>query len=835
MFSSDVFELLKPDIDSRIATAISNIKIPTGSSGSGLDAFAVQAVVDSSIAVHTADQNAHHAKQHALVGSDHTASGLGVGDTIVATGTTTFAWQKLGHSQLSGLTNDDHTQYVHNTVARTITAQHSFSPGSAAAPFVLGANAQGQLVTGLRADQLNKSVTAGNGLTGGGTLTASITITLGTPSDLTVSTTNGVTATSHTHFISSSSNPGVASSLLKTDAAGDLILQHLSLDGTGVIIATNNVDLEAEFGRAIVGDVGHANYAGFAARNYATAAGYALLQNNTSGYTYVNTASGGHIYMRVANVSYVDMDSTAFRLTGGLDVQADNYASQTTGWRITYEGAGDFRYLFADELHVKVFIADLEQALAGGQIICKSVTILYSTFTAPAAAATATLTVRDLPSATGVACFQNGDMIRIRKFSRTAGSLSATDCWGTVVLDTTYGTSGFDSATKTQRYTFTRSSGTIGGANPPGGMAAGTTVDPDTIILDYGTSGNGFYEVSATDGSYAANAPYAQIATWTTHPVTGTTVRGRYGNLNGIFGTPNEFGIAVGDGFTTSNKYVRFSSTTAEMNNISSTWRVSGTPVITVDTTYGISLQTFDASGGGVITSSDIRKIKWGTTVPASSTPDSQIYGLRTSTLNELHIGSNVTGSRSGYVRIEAFGEAATGNAYDDVYFVIQGAQAASTRSYALLQADDFTIDLGDGSANIGNLVIHAAQIQVSDGSTSSTGSSTVPSITNFYDTDTGISWPGANQLNFVVGGTNQLGITTTSVSLGLPTNILQSSTTATLPTLALTQSDLSEEFIRFNTTVAAGNPANTTALGAYYGRVRVSVNGTFKWLALYD
>jgi len=62
-----------------------------------------------------------------------------------------------------------------------------------------------------------------------------------------------------------------------------------------------------------------------------------------------------------------------------------------------------------------------------------------------------------------------------------------------------------------------------------------------------------------------------------------------------------------------------------------------------------------------------------------------------------------------------------------------------------------------------------------------------------------------------------------------------QTSTTGTVPTLELTQSDLSEEFIQFNTTVATGNPVNTTALGAYYGRVRVSVNGTFKWLALYD
>lgn len=65
--------------------------------------------------------------------------------------------------------------------------------------------------------------------------------------------------------------------------------------------------------------------------------------------------------------------------------------------------------------------------------------------------------------------------------------------------------------------------------------------------------------------------------------------------------------------------------------------------------------------------------------------------------------------------------------------------------------------------------------------------------------------------------------------------SIYQLATTRTEAVLALSQADVSEEFINFIGTVAAGNSINTTALGAYYGRVRVSVNGTFKWLALYS
>jgi hypothetical protein len=66
-------------------------------------------------------------------------------------------------------------------------------------------------------------------------------------------------------------------------------------------------------------------------------------------------------------------------------------------------------------------------------------------------------------------------------------------------------------------------------------------------------------------------------------------------------------------------------------------------------------------------------------------------------------------------------------------------------------------------------------------------------------------------------------------------THIDQSSTTATIPVLSLDQADLSEEFINFISTIGAGNPIDTAAVGTYYGKVRVAVNGTFKYVALYN
>lgn len=307
----------------------------------------------------------------------------------------------------------------------------------------------------------------------------------------------------------------------------------------------------------------------------------------TTGTVYANTAlqaplintATGDLTLAPADDIMLDPTSNLVKSTSGVSLQADNYASQVSGWRITYDGQADFRYIYTDELHAKAFIADLEQALAGGQIIAKSVTILYSDFTAPAAGGTASLTVRDLPSATGMAVFVDGDYIRIREFSRSGGSLSIADCWGTVVLDTSYGTSGFDSATKTQRYTFTRSTSPNAGA-----MTTGNVVEADAIILDYGTSGNGFYEVNAIDGLYGANSPYSQIVTWSGHP-RNQTVQARLGNLYGIWSVTGEYGLYAGEGVTDDDSYLRISNNAVRLNNVPLQLYNSGTQTVNIDAT----------------------------------------------------------------------------------------------------------------------------------------------------------------------------------------------------------------------------------------------------------
>ena len=66
------------------------------------------------------------------------------------------------------------------------------------------------------------SVTAGNGLSGGGTLAANRTITLGTPSTLTATSTNTVGTTNHSHAITTTS-VGAANTIVQTNASGSII------------------------------------------------------------------------------------------------------------------------------------------------------------------------------------------------------------------------------------------------------------------------------------------------------------------------------------------------------------------------------------------------------------------------------------------------------------------------------------------------------------------------------------------------------------------------------------------------------------------------------------
>lgn len=129
------------------------------------------------------------------------------------------------------------------------------------------------------------SLVAGNGLSGGGTLSASRTFTLGTPSRLGATTTNAVTATSHTHELDTQSGPN--------DATTGRILTVGNAFGLGADNLLGVVDLNTVKTSGFYGQSASAN--ANAARNYpVTMAGVLLVESGgsqitTQKYTVYNT------------------------------------------------------------------------------------------------------------------------------------------------------------------------------------------------------------------------------------------------------------------------------------------------------------------------------------------------------------------------------------------------------------------------------------------------------------------------------------------------------------------------------------------------------------------
>lgn len=376
------------------------------------------------------------------------------------------------------------------------------------------------------------------------------TLRLPTPETLSVSSVNSAEGR-HSHAITTSSNPGAAARILASTSAGALTLQQLNVD---------NVRLDGNTLSAQSGDL-------------------------------TLTAAGGDVL-----------------LPSAINIGANNFVSQLTGWRISYAGAADFRNIYADELHVKAFIADIEQALAGGQIISKSVALLADNFRVPVGGraiitanasqdyiviagdhvaaidvsdglhivgstgndGTYTVQSRTLNasgntqinvnqdissnSASGVVYFWRHLFVEnLPGFENTAAF--ANNDWirlrvidrsggGLVVADVWGQVDLYMDLSAGQRWRFI--------SRDDGGVP-GNVVHAGALALDYGQSGDGWHEVTALD----PDGPYSQIVTWTTNPTNPAnyTLRTRLGNLDGV--TDGDFPSIGGWGLYSTNAYLK--------------------------------------------------------------------------------------------------------------------------------------------------------------------------------------------------------------------------------------------------------------------------------------
>jgi len=174
---------------------------------------------------------------------------------------------------------------------RTITTGNGLTGGGTLAGnltlTVVGGSGINATATGVEVDstvaRTTVSMVAGNGLSGGGTLAASRTITLGTPGAITAVSTDAVTATSHTHSLSAA-NVGTRMGQLAVGNVGTFAMLYYP----------GNLNVYRTPGFSVAGSaLRFATASGFANGNANPAAGTWELQGvlqNTSGTT-ANTST----------------------------------------------------------------------------------------------------------------------------------------------------------------------------------------------------------------------------------------------------------------------------------------------------------------------------------------------------------------------------------------------------------------------------------------------------------------------------------------------------------------------------------------------------------------
>ena len=415
----------------------------------GVDIALFKSTYDS----HITNFNAHHNQAHVLatttaLGADHTVSGLTAGHVLRALSATTMSISQLQHSELGALTTGDpHTQYL------------------------------------LRAGgNLTGNVTANGGVTIDG---VDLSVHVADPdahhakqhnvTDATVHTITssalglvGATATNTIGIITPSASPGAAGAVLRSDNSGLLTLVQLN---TTTKLHTPLIDTAS--GNLTLAPVG------------GTVSVTGTVNASTSVLTPSISTPSGNLFLSAVGGAVLVQPSVM--------LQSDDFTSQLVGWRMTYNGELDTRYIYTDQLHAKAFIADLEQALAGSQIITKSVTTVAQSFVVPYPGASLPLYVDDLPSAEDMAVFESGDFVRLREFDRVGGTLSITDCWGTVSSYT-------DQADKVQRWSFTRS-----------GTASVNTISQVGTVQTANSSGSTSRSVSKVSGTASGHRMVAQV------------------------------------------------------------------------------------------------------------------------------------------------------------------------------------------------------------------------------------------------------------------------------------------------------------------------------------
>jgi hypothetical protein len=181
----------------------------------------------------------------------------------------------------------------------------------------------------------------------------------------------------------------------------------------------------------------------------------------------------------------------------------------------------------ADELAVRVFVADEVRVDRGDEFWTKSYGIVAATFTTPSAiGGTVSVKFEDSPALAG-AIFVNNNWVLFRKLEIDTG-INLFNVWGQVA---TY----VNNSDGTQNWTFTLRSG-----------PTATEITKGSLAIDFGASGAALIHLSVID---AAGAPYIKMRKWSgANPYTPANFTtyvqlGHLGSTGNAYVTPAGFGL----------------------------------------------------------------------------------------------------------------------------------------------------------------------------------------------------------------------------------------------------------------------------------------------------